>query len=298
MAAEHEVTLFFVDGSERIVSTKELARNFLNRTGIRFALLAVGMAVVVAPPDLVTAMPIWTVILVNLIKLSVFAVAFMAAFSLASLWWPKRQRMPELFLVLVATGGLTLVEHLMGLTFDQLHDGNHWLEDMLRNAVFFQIFSILFFLFVYKPDFTADADGPGRDAGLAEGQASDTSNRSDMKSAEAPIPAASGMIHVGSRSFDASMIDRITIEDHLLRLWLGDRAEMVHGALSDVVAQLDPSLGSQLHRSSWVAFRHVDRIEVQDRRALAVLKCGKVLPIARNRRKAAETAFRSWRARS
>lgn len=293
LTADHEVTLFFVDGSELRVSPRVAARNLLNRTGLKLVALTSVFSAFVAPDYLVEAVPLWNLLLVNLAKLSIFATVFLTSLALVPRFWPKGRRLPEILLSAFATGVLTLAEIGMYAVFDLLPaDGRQWPEILLRNFVFFEFLTIMFFLFVHGP-------ATALPIGVSEPPAAQTRGAGGRTAPDAPGRATitdTAILQIGTRTFDATEIRRISVEDHLLQLWLGDRTETVHGVLAEVAAQLGREAGVQLHRASWVAFRQIDRFELHDGRAVAVLKCGQVLPVARNRRKTVMAAFEAARA--
>lgn len=283
--AEHEVTLFFVDGSKQRVSTSSVARNLLKRTNLKIGVLVVVLAALVSPSLVFAPTPLWFQPLVQIAKLALFAGFFLGALALAVRFWPAGRRLPELLLTVAATSLLTLVEALTGAALQGSLGGQHWLEILLRNALFFQLLTIMFFLFAYR-----SPEQP--ELGLSE----DGQTSCDMTPSDGPKDEASAVLRIGTRSFDPSTIDLISVDDHLLRLSIAGRIEIVHGTLANALEHLDPQVGIQVHRASWVAFRVIDRIEFQEKRAVVVLKSGDVLAVSRNRRREVEAAFQDWQA--
>jgi hypothetical protein len=73
----------------------------------------------------------------------------------------------------------------------------------------------------------------------------------------------------------------IMTEDHYLRVTTDRGSDLVLYRLSDAVAELDASLGLQVHRSHWVARRAVERVERDGHRIRLVLKTGERIPVSR-----------------
>lgn len=53
---------------------------------------------------------------------------------------------------------------------------------------------------------------------------------------------------------------------------------------SDAIAEADGAEGDQVHRSHWVAWAHVERVEKTGGKLFVVLNCGRRVPVSRNYR--------------
>jgi len=73
----------------------------------------------------------------------------------------------------------------------------------------------------------------------------------------------------------------IATEDHYLRVTTALGHELILFRLSDAVAELDPGLGQQVHRSYWVARRAVSGVERVGHRTTLVLINGAKVPVSR-----------------
>lgn len=73
----------------------------------------------------------------------------------------------------------------------------------------------------------------------------------------------------------------IATEDHYLRVTTALGEELILFRLSDAVAELDPALGQQVHRSYWVARQAVSSVERQGHRTTLVLVNGAKVPVSR-----------------
>jgi hypothetical protein len=82
----------------------------------------------------------------------------------------------------------------------------------------------------------------------------------------------------------------IATEDHYLRVATERGSDLVLYRLSDAVAELDPGLGLQVHRSHWVARRAVRAVERDGHRTWLVLTTGQRIPVSRTYRKALRRA--------
>lgn len=69
------------------------------------------------------------------------------------------------------------------------------------------------------------------------------------------------IFEVGKMSFCPSDILWVKSEDHYLKIQLTNRSQMVRGKLSAAVDKLDQSLGLQINRSVWVAFKAIEGVE-------------------------------------
>jgi hypothetical protein len=73
----------------------------------------------------------------------------------------------------------------------------------------------------------------------------------------------------------------IEVEDHYLRVHTNLGSDLLLFRLSDAVAELDPMIGRQVHRSYWVARRGVASIERDGSRTRIVLTTGVQIPVSR-----------------
>ena len=73
----------------------------------------------------------------------------------------------------------------------------------------------------------------------------------------------------------------IEVEDHYLRVHTSLGNGLLLLRLSDAVAELDPTLGRQVHRSYWVARRAVSSVERERYRVRLILSNGARVPVSR-----------------
>jgi hypothetical protein len=73
----------------------------------------------------------------------------------------------------------------------------------------------------------------------------------------------------------------IATEDHYLRVTIELGSELILFRLSDAVAELDPALGQQVHRSYWVARQAVASVERDGHRTALILRNGDKVPVSR-----------------
>lgn len=266
---DHEFTLVFVDGTRRRLSLAWIARSLLNRTGLGLVLLAVVPALMITPRVTSEGYPFWVSPLVKLTALVLFVVCFLCILACAARLMRALGSRAVLEPVVTALAVLPVtLAHRTCADMTALCTTNHSLvAAYLRDLLFWQCLSILFFLFLLRPQ---------------------RSDRSEEDTEENPART----IRIGSRDFLRNEIDRIDVEDHLLRISCGAQTHLVHGSLADVTEQLGAWRGLRLHRSHWVALRNIDRLETVDRRTFVRLRCGDVLPLARGRRSKVEKALR------
>src|SRR6266852_6116905 len=72
----------------------------------------------------------------------------------------------------------------------------------------------------------------------------------------------------------------IATEDHYLRVTTDRGSDLILFHLSDAVAELDPALGQQVHRSYW-AWRAVASVLRDGHRTVLVLTNGAKVPVSR-----------------
>jgi len=74
----------------------------------------------------------------------------------------------------------------------------------------------------------------------------------------------------------------IATEDHYLRVTTPLGHDLILFRLADAIAELDPALGQQVHRSYWVARRAVAKVERDESRTWLVLSNGTKVPVSRS----------------
>lgn len=98
-------------------------------------------------------------------------------------------------------------------------------------------------------------------------------------------PVPNGLINGWPRD----PILRIRVVDHYLELCTRSGTALVRGRMQDAIREVPNSMGIQPHRSWWVAFSEIDRIERRERDLFLLLKNGDRVPVARAR--AADVKF-------
>jgi hypothetical protein len=73
----------------------------------------------------------------------------------------------------------------------------------------------------------------------------------------------------------------IATEDHYLRVATRLGSDLILFRLSDAIAELDPAMGQQVHRSFWVARAAISTVERKGGRTLLVLIDGTRVPVSR-----------------
>lgn len=74
---------------------------------------------------------------------------------------------------------------------------------------------------------------------------------------------------------------RIEAQEHYVRLVTRSENRMLLYRFNDIVAELAPALGMQVHRSHWVAFNAVERLAREDSRLWLLLQDGSRIPVSR-----------------
>jgi hypothetical protein len=82
----------------------------------------------------------------------------------------------------------------------------------------------------------------------------------------------------------------IATEDHYLRIVTALGSDLILFRLSDAIAELDPGLGRQVHRSYWVARQAVASVERDAHRTTLLLTDGTRVPVSRTYLKALREA--------
>jgi hypothetical protein len=114
--------------------------------------------------------------------------------------------------------------------------------------------------------------------------------------AEAPIPQISStegstphrkdrVIKVGKLSLNVADICAISADEHYVRIQTLSQEELIRERFTQVISDLPPSLGFQIHRSHWVAFSAVEEVVRTDGHHSAILKSGAKLPISKARQR-------------
>lgn len=104
-------------------------------------------------------------------------------------------------------------------------------------------------------------------------------NKEDGDALKRNMPAPRFLERVKPRA-QAQDVMLLKAEEHYIRIFLDDREELVLYRFSDAVAELDAQLGCQVHRSYWVSFRSIERIETGDRKITLHLKSGLAVPVS------------------
>jgi hypothetical protein len=122
-----------------------------------------------------------------------------------------------------------------------------------------------------------------------------------------PRPAGSSqssarkqMPFAGSEPFENwpwESVLRIRVIDHYLELGTAQGSRLVRGRMRDAIRKVPRFKGIQPHRSWWVAFSEIDRIERRGRDLFLLLTDGEHVPIARARALKIKSALASRRDR-
>jgi DNA-binding LytR/AlgR family response regulator len=83
----------------------------------------------------------------------------------------------------------------------------------------------------------------------------------------------------------------ITVRDHYVDVQtsLGKASMLLRFA--DAVAEAEPTLGTQVHRSHWVAWQGVGSVCREGGKVMLHLKNGSQIPVSRNHRDKVDTRF-------
>lgn len=73
----------------------------------------------------------------------------------------------------------------------------------------------------------------------------------------------------------------IATEDHYLRVTTDQGSDLILFRLADAMAELDPAIGQQVHRSYWVARRAIASVERDGHRTWLILADGARIPVSR-----------------
>jgi DNA-binding LytR/AlgR family response regulator len=76
---------------------------------------------------------------------------------------------------------------------------------------------------------------------------------------------------------------RVSAQDHYLEVVCADQKFLVRGRMTDVMSVLAQCEGVQIHRSHWVANRHVKQIRRSGRGTKLLLSDGTEVPVAKSR---------------
>jgi len=88
---------------------------------------------------------------------------------------------------------------------------------------------------------------------------------------------------IGSERFALAAVRSLEAQEHHVQVSLSTGRETHRARLSDVVAQTNTADGIQPHRSWWVAYHAIQRIEKKGARSILVLEDGTEIPLARSR---------------
>ena len=83
-----------------------------------------------------------------------------------------------------------------------------------------------------------------------------------------------------SPHIQAKDVSLLKAEEHYIRIFMKGTDELVLYRFSDAVTEMDPSLGCRVHRSYWVSFDSIERIETTDRKLTLHLKSGLTVPVS------------------
>ncbi len=79
-----------------------------------------------------------------------------------------------------------------------------------------------------------------------------------------------------------SKIMSMTMQDHYVHITSATGTELALMRFSDAIALLEPGIGTQIHRSHWVAWRHVTDFERDGHKGSVILSDGRRLPVSRS----------------
>ena len=103
------------------------------------------------------------------------------------------------------------------------------------------------------------------------------------------------VLRIGSKNFTISEICQIQSEDHYLNIRLTSGSDYVRGKLSEVAAQLPVDYGSQVNRSTWIAYSEVESFEDMVRGRLVMnLRNGDVIVVPKMRKLLLEQRLRAY----
>jgi len=113
---------------------------------------------------------------------------------------------------------------------------------------------------------------------------------------EAPAAAPSGGLLERLPARLGREIVRLEAQQHYLRVVTTRGEHLLLQGFAPAVAELAQRgiAGMQIHRSSWVAWAHVDRLDLRPTALAVVLRDGKRLPIGRRRARAVADAWQRW----
>ena len=155
---------------------------------------------------------------------------------------------------------------------------------------------VLFGIFVL-PDLRSgrDADGDGTEHLPMPETASATPIRlqpqplAPMAMAPAPRPAAkhddTPHVVISDRRFSAPVIRSVMSQEHYISVSLfGGDTQFLRGRIRDFLGQVPEELGYCIHRSHWVSWAGIARVDVLKDSTIVILDDSSALPVARGRR--------------
>lgn len=83
----------------------------------------------------------------------------------------------------------------------------------------------------------------------------------------------------------------LTVRDHYVEVTTTTGSTSLLMRLSDAIAEAEPVEGVQVHRSHWVAWDAVDRVEREAGKLMLVLRTGQKVPVSRANRAKVEERF-------
>lgn len=110
----------------------------------------------------------------------------------------------------------------------------------------------------------------------------------DAQASEAP--PVEGFLNIADRSFPLFGLVHLQADGNYVHLWAQDQHALLPGPLADLVRQLPPSLGRQVHRSHWVAATALRDWRAEGREITLRLTNGKEVAVAVTRRR----EIRDW----
>lgn len=146
--------------------------------------------------------------------------------------------------------------------------------------------------------FLGNGDPVRANGNLQESQSKTTNSRTPAEASEnVHGKITSGHpVQIGAKNFVMGSIRMIRSEEHYLRVYTDEETVLIRGKLSEAEAKLDPSLGMQINRSIWIAYRSIAALETNSRGRLEVITDQNDIISVPNSRKIALTKnFRSSR---
>jgi len=120
-----------------------------------------------------------------------------------------------------------------------------------------------------------------------------------QEAAAPPAGADNQRVLVAGEAIAAHEIKLVEADEHYVFVHFSDVRLHVRESFGSLVRMLGNSPGMQVHKSYWVAFRHIRAVEPKrDGSLTLILEDSAVIPVARGRAKAFRQRYRDWKARS